>query len=162
MKLGSIFLAQTRTNVRRALIFMNHTAIQRTRARCFSARRSVHSGVFASLFLSTGLFAGCRVPMKTRTVGSSGKVGALDLKFIQADKTTRDEVTTKLAWMDTGLKRQRLFWGRWYGSSSGAASVDVFEIPFPTASRVWNDHNLFIEFNEKGTVERSRDSLTAS
>jgi hypothetical protein len=111
---------------------------------------------FLSLPLSAMLLIGCAIfPMKTRTVGSTGAEKPLDLDFIQANKTTRDEVARKLAWMDTGLKHSRLFWGRWYQSSSG-----VLFVPGPLAmsdftARRWHDRNLLVEFNGHGTVERS-------
>ena len=139
-----------------SLILMNHTAIQRTRTPCFSAHPHVRSGVFASLLLSASFLSGCAVvPMRTRTVGWTGVEKQLDLRFIQVSKTSRDEVAEKLAWMDTGVKRPRLFWGRWYRSSRGAAyPIDPGGFPLPMASRIWLVRNVLVEFNESGVVER--------
>jgi len=96
--------------------------------------------------------------MKTRTVGSTGEEKRLDLNFIQVDKTTRDEVTKKLAWMDIGVKDQRLFWGMWYKSSSGVGGLmPVAEIPLPAGERRWFTHNLLVEFNANGVVQRFGD-----
>ena len=122
-------------------------------------RRATCSRALSCLLVTACLLAGCAIaPMKTRTVGATGKENRMDLKFIQADKTTRDEVATKLAWMDTGLKHQRLFWGRWYGSSSGVGAIFApteIPLPIPNGERRWHVHNLLAEFNEKGTVERA-------
>ena len=119
---------------------------------------AVRSGVLVGLLLFVFVLVGCAiVPMKTRTVGTTGKENKMDFKFIQADKTTRDEVATNLAWMDTGLKHQRLFWGRWYGSSSGVGSIFVpteIPLPIPNGTRHWHAHNLLVEFNAREVVER--------
>lgn len=102
------------------------------------------------------LLIGCAIfPMKTRTVGSTGAEKPLDIDFIQPNKTTRDEVATKLAWMDTGLKHSRLFWGRWYQSSSGVVFVPGPLVMADVTARRWHDRNLLVEFNDNAIVERS-------
>lgn len=135
------------------------TTIKRTRG--VYAQGAVRPGVFMGLLLFVFVLVGCAiVPMKTRTVGTTGKENRMDLKFIQADKTTRDEVATNLAWMDTGFKHQRLFWGRWYRSSSGGGSIFTpteIPLPIPNGARYWHVHNLLVEFNAKGVVERFGD-----
>lgn len=96
--------------------------------------------------------------MKTRAVGTTGiEKNRMDFQFIQAGKTTRDEVVTKLTWIDTGLEHQRLFWGRWYRSSSEWVDIAGPLILDSIASRRWGDRNLLVEFNERGTVERTRE-----
>ncbi len=43
------------------------------------------------------------------------------LEFIKVGSTTRGEVEQKLGWVDTGIKDDRLFIGRWAESSWGVA-----------------------------------------
>ena len=43
------------------------------------------------------------------------------LEFIKVGSTTREEVEQKLGWVDTGIKDDRLFIGRWAESSWGVA-----------------------------------------
>lgn len=123
-----------------------------------SALETAHSAFLVSLLLPAFLLTSCAVvPMRTRTVGTTGEENNIDFKFIQAGKTTKDEVSKKLTWMDTGLKHQRLFWGRWYGSSSGVGSIFIpteIPLPIPNGTRYWHVHNLLVEFNAKGVVER--------
>jgi hypothetical protein len=137
---------------------MNHTASLRIRNQRASVQQAARSGVFLSLFLSAFLLTGCViVPLRTRTVGSTGEENRLDLNFIRVDKTTGDEVATKLAWMDTGLKHPRLFWGGWYASSSGGGDITAPLNLAPLTFRRWDRHNLLVEFNADGVVERFGD-----
>ena len=137
---------------------MNHTTGLRITTRRASLQRTVRSAVLTSLFLPAFVLTGCAVvPMKTRTVGTTGKEGEIDLKFIQVDKTTREEIGSKLSWIDSGLKHQRLFWGRWYGSSSGVVNIYGPLAMLPYNDRRWHIHNLLVEFNASGVVERFGD-----
>jgi hypothetical protein len=82
----------------------------------------------------------------------------IDLDFIQIGSTTRQEVVKKLLEIDTGLKHERLFWGRWatsswqivygaMGTSGGGGGG---------SSRAWEGRNAMIEFDEKGFVKAYR------
>jgi hypothetical protein len=79
----------------------------------------------------------------------------LDLDFIQVGTTTREEVGQKLGWIDTGLRDDRLFVGRWADSSWGVAWAAGG--PYAAAggwNRVWKTHNLVLDFDEKGVVQQ--------
>lgn len=104
-------------------------------------------------------FCGCaavpmRVPTKTRNV--SGEVGKkLDLDFIQVGSTTREEVGQKLGWIDTGVKGDRLFLGRWADSSWGVAwAVTGYTSAVGGWNREWTTHTLVLDFDEKGVVRQ--------
>ena len=114
----------------------------------------------AWIALLCAFFSGCVVvPMRapTKTRSSSGEVGKkLDLDFIQVGTTTREEVGQKLAWVDTGVKDDRLFLGRWAESSWGV----LWAAGGPPASgaggweRSWKTHNLLLDFDEIGVVQQ--------
>jgi hypothetical protein len=95
------------------------------------------------------------LPKRTRTVqGIDEKT--VDLDFIQPGKTTRGEVRDKLKLIDTDLRSERFFLGRWSSSSSGGW---VFLVGYGggvgNASRVWKNGNLLVEFTSDGIVARS-------
>ena len=109
--------------------------------------------------LLCSLCAGCVMPMRapTRTKGPGEVENKLDLSFIKAGSTGRQEVLEKLGWIDTGLKDERLFLGRWISSSwavlwaaAGGYSAGA------GAERHWDGRNLMVEFDEKGLVKESR------
>lgn len=113
----------------------------------------------AWIALLCAFFSGCVVPMRapTKTRSSSGEVGKkLDLDFIQAGTTTRAEVGQKLAWIDTGVKDDRLFLGRWAESSWGVLwAAGGYEGAGAAAwNRAWKTHNLVLDFDEKGVVQQ--------
>lgn len=93
--------------------------------------------------------AGCgvplRVPTKTRGVSGEEKGSKPDLAFIKVHETTRGEVADKLSWIDTGVKSDRFFLGRW--ASSGWAEGDPW-------NRFWSVHNLLVDFDERGVVQK--------
>ena len=92
------------------------------------------------------------VPMKlpTRTISTSGEDRKVDLSFIQAGTTRKEEVVQKLGWLDTGLQDRKLFWGRWVSSSWGVSAIPREPV------RIWGNHNVLIEFDEQGLVQRSQ------
>ncbi len=114
----------------------------------------------AWIALLCAFFSGCvAVPIRTatKTRNSSGEVGKkLDLDFIQVGTTTREEVRQKLGWIDTGVKDDRLFLGRWAQSSWGVA----WAAGGPPASgaggweRAWKTRNVVLGFDEKGVVQQ--------
>jgi hypothetical protein len=94
------------------------------------------------------LVSGCtpiRVP--TRTQDSSGKPADVDLNFLKADLTTREEVTQHFAAIDTRVIEPGFFWGRWASSSS-----INFGPMNPSPWRSWGERNLLVEFNQQGTA----------
>lgn len=95
-----------------------------------------------------------RVPTKTRNIsGATGK--KLDLNFIKVGTTTREEVGQKLGWIDTGLKEDRIFIGRWADSSWGVAWAAGGGYSAEAGwSRAWTTHNLVLDFDEKGVVQQ--------
>ncbi len=109
---------------------------------------------FLCAFSSGCVAVPTRVPTKTRNI--SGDLGKkLDLDFIQVGSTKREEVGQKLGWIDTGLKDDRLFLGRWADSSWGVAWAAVGEIPaVGVSNRGWTTHNLLLDFDEKGVVRQ--------
>jgi hypothetical protein len=122
------------------------------------ASQSLRSSLllFALLNLSIFFSGGCvvyPVPVSSRTKAPSGEERKVDLQFIHAGTTTHDEVTKNLAWIDTGCNQPRLFWGRWYGSSMWIMGMGANG--GGGAGRLWGDHNLLVEFDEKGIVQRS-------
>jgi hypothetical protein len=79
----------------------------------FPRRAAVAMSV--ALIAATFLCQGCVVvPVRapTRTNGLAGKMEKVNLDFLQAGNTTRQEVTEKLGETDTSVKDNRLFLGK--------------------------------------------------
>ncbi len=109
---------------------------------------------------ATSLCQGCLVvPVRapTRTNGNSGAMEKISVDFLQSGKTTRDEVTAKLAGTDTGIRDKQLFVGRWAtskwgvlwmiaGNNSGAGGWN----------RGWARHNVLISFDDQNIVQQFR------
>ena len=94
-----------------------------------------------------------RVP--TQKEGPSSTGGSTDLSFLKVGQTTRKEVEEKLAWMDTGYRHDRLFLGRWVGSRWGVLWAAAGGYSGAAGGfRLWDRHNLIIEFDEAGVVQR--------
>ena len=116
------------------------------------------------IMTSSLLFSqGCLVPMRapTRSIGPGGEEvkGKIDLGFIQAGKTSRDEVIEKLSWMNRGLKDQRFFLGRWSSSSWGTdfmVPLGLSGAGYESWNRHWGTHNVLVEFDVKDVVKRYR------
>ena len=79
----------------------------------------------------------------------SGKPLTLDLTFLKSGSTTRDEITKKLAAIDTGVNQSNLFWGRWDSSKWRTTAVGF--VP-PEGERIWHAQNLLIQFDPSGLV----------
>ena len=111
-----------------------------------------------ALILSVALFSGCagatRLPARTRgPAGDDLQVKQLDLAFLDASGTQRQEVLSRLSSVDTSYANPRLFWGRWSDSKWGywwfmaggtSAAGD--------AKRIWHVHNLLVSFDENGAT----------
>ena len=102
--------------------------------------------------------SGCIVPMRvpTKTISVSGETGKkLDLEFIKVGTTTREDVVQKLGWVDTGVKDDKIFVGRWAQSSWGVAWAAGGGYSAAGGwNRSWKTHNLVLAFDEKGAVQQ--------
>lgn len=117
---------------------------------------------FARLALTAFVCAfccGCVVPIhtakKTRVATGQLTTNTTDLSFIKAGTTSRADVIERLGWMDTGIKDDRFFIGRWAESSWGVLWFGA--VPYGAAgdwTRKWNAHNVLIDFDENGVVQQ--------
>jgi hypothetical protein len=89
-----------------------------------------------------------RVPNQERDV--TGKPLDLDLTFIKAGSTRRDEVAKNLAAISTGVNQSNFFWGRWDISKWRSTAVGF--VP-PEGERIWRAHNLLVQFDQNGIVK---------
>jgi hypothetical protein len=114
-------------------------------------------------FVAVTVAAGCVVapiPMIKRVRGYSGEptTDTMDLKFIRVGETKHDEVSQHLHWADSGVKEERLFWGRWISSGSGVAwGIGGGNSAVGDVERHWVAHNLFVQFDEHGTVSQVQE-----
>lgn len=103
------------------------------------------------------------VPMTKRVsaAASSPEQKKIDLTFVQPGKTSRSEVSQKLAWADSGIKDDHLFLARWASSSSGwvwrGADIARNTSAEEGAFRDWTVHNFLVDFDDAGVVENARD-----
>jgi hypothetical protein len=94
-----------------------------------------------------------RVPTKTKNVSGQETRGKTDVSFIQAGTTRQEEVREKLSWIDTGVKDERFFVGRWADSSWGVAWAAGGGYSGGAGwNRAWKTHNLVLDFDEQGVV----------
>jgi hypothetical protein len=111
------------------------------------------AGLFAACLL-VGCMVPMRVPSKTRTPGGELKQ-KVDLSFIATGVTTREEVSQKLGWVDTGVSDKYFFFGRWADSSWGVAwAAGGYGAGAAGWNRKWTFHNLLLDYDEKGVVQR--------
>lgn len=98
-------------------------------------------------------------PMTRHITGMNGPVKkGIDRSFIHAEVTKADEVRDKLKEFDTGFVHERLFWARWCDSHVGITAG--FGGPGAAAGgtgRLWGARNLFVRFDDKGTVTSARE-----
>ncbi len=103
---------------------------------------------------------GCLVmPLRapTKTNGALGQMEKVNLDFIQASKTTREEVTEKLGGTDTGVRDERLFLGRWASSKWGVLwAVAGNNSAAGGWNRAWGRHNMLVSFDENNVVQKYR------
>lgn len=101
---------------------------------------------------------GCtaRIPITKHTSGPVGTMERkkIDITFVQADKTTREEVVERLGWMDSGVKEDRLFVARWASSESGNKKIGSMDFgkggQAPNVSLIKID----VEFKEKTPADK--------
>jgi hypothetical protein len=123
---------------------------------CRLANAALCVGLVTASFSCQGcLVLTLRAP--TRTNGSSGAMEKINLDFIQAGKTTREEVTTKLGGTDTGIKDKQLFLGRWASSKWGVLWMVAGNNSAAGGwNRGWARHNVLIAFDDKDVVQQYR------
>src|SRR5216683_5389243 len=114
----------------------------------------------SALGLSVAILSGCagatRLPMRAKgPAGDALQNNKLDLAFLDAPGTQREEVVSRLSSVDTSYSNPRLFWGRWSESKWGywwfiagnySAEGD--------AKCIWHIHNLLVSFDEDGIVRK--------
>lgn|SRR5262245_22863375 len=91
-----------------------------------------------------------RVPTETKDM--SGVRRNLDFSFLKAGATTRADVCTKLAPINTGVNEPLFFWGRWENSSWASTPVVA---PY-LGSREWGPLNILISFDQSNLVQSWR------
>jgi hypothetical protein len=102
------------------------------------------------------VLSGCVVaPMKvtSHTNGPTGKTIAetdIDLAFLQAGVTRREEVFTRMSVIDTGVSNSQMFWGRWSGSKWAVGGASLYGAG---GNRVRHVHNLLLGFDENGVMQ---------
>jgi hypothetical protein len=89
-----------------------------------------------------------RFPTRT-TDASSQKV---DLTFVKAGSTTREEVNQKLASIDTGVNQREFFWGR-PRVSKYREILMVGYVPLAPLDRMWGVENLLVSYDANGIVK---------
>ena len=89
-----------------------------------------------------------RFPTRT-TDASSQKV---DLTFLKAGSTTREEVNQKLASIDTGVNQREFFWGRPHVSKYREILM-VGYVPVGPMDRMWGVENLLVSYDANGVVK---------
>jgi hypothetical protein len=98
-------------------------------------------------------------PMTRRIIDMNGAIkGEIDYSFIRAGSTKAGEVRDRLKNLDTGFESDRLFWGRWCDSHSGVTGgVGGYGGAAASTGRLWGARNLFVRFDEQGTVTGVRE-----
>src|SRR5260370_2330539 len=104
-----------------------------------------------SLLMSAGCYP-LPVRFPTRTTDTSGT--PIDLTFLKAGLTTRDEVTGKLASIDTGTMQEDFFWGR-LRVSQWRDIMMVGYVPLGPGDRKWGDQNILVAYDKRGIVKSS-------
>jgi hypothetical protein len=122
-------------------------------------RRLACSAMWVVLVASAAaLCQGCLVvPVRapTHTNGFSGKMEKVNLDFLEAGKTKRQEVAEKLGETDTGIKEDRLFVGRWASSKWGVLwMVAGNNTGVGGWNRAWARHNVLISFDDRDMVQQ--------
>jgi hypothetical protein len=114
----------------------------------------------SALALSVAILSGCagatRLPLRAKgPAGDALQNNKLDLTFLDAPGTQREEVVSRLSSVDTSYSNPRLFWGRWSESKwaywwfiAGGYSAAG------DAKRIWHIHNLLVSFDESGNMQK--------
>ena len=119
-----------------------------------------HLAVSALVLFATISLSGCagatRLPVRSRgPAGEALQTKQLDLSFLDAPGTQREEVVRRLGSVDTGYSNPRLFWARWSESKWGYWwFVASYTDAAGDAKRIWHVHNLLVSFDENGIVRK--------
>jgi hypothetical protein len=117
------------------------------------------AGSFCALALA-GCVGATRLPERTNgPTGTTIEKNDIDLTFLQAGTTRREEVVDKLNRIDTGYSSPQMFWGRWSESKWGHWVIAA--VPGGaggSAGRNWHVHNLLVSFDENGVMQ-SKDLI---
>ena len=116
---------------------------------CWPARVAA-SYVALFLMLSTPACVNVPVRVSEQERDVSGKTLDLDLTFLKSGSTTREDLSKKLAAIDTGINQSNFFWGRWDSSKWRATAIGL--VP-PEGERIWHAQNLLIRFDPNGVVQ---------
>jgi hypothetical protein len=122
-------------------------------------RRLANAAMWVALVASVStLCEGCVVvPVRapTHTNGFSGKMEKVNLDFLEAGKTKRQEVAEKLGEMGTGIKENGIFVGRWASSKWGVLwAVGGGYSATGGWNRAWARHNVLISFDDQDVVQQ--------
>ena len=114
----------------------------------------------SALALSVAILSGCagatRLPMRAKgPAGDALQSKKLDLTFLDAPGTQRDEVVRRLSSVDTSYSNPRLFWGRWSESKWGYWwFIAGNNTAVGDAKRIWHIHNLLVSFDDSGNMKK--------
>jgi hypothetical protein len=122
--------------------------------KCIRGALGIVADIFCALALS-GCVGATRLPERTNgPTGTTIQKNDIDLAFLQAGTTRREEVVNRLNRIDTGYSSPRMFWGRWSGSKWG--HWVILAVPGSAggdAARNWHVHNLLVSFDENGVMQ---------
>ena len=123
--------------------------------------KSIHHLAVSTLVLfATIILSGCagatRLPMRAKGPhGESLQTKQLDLSFLDAPGTQREEVVRRLSSVDTGYSNPRLFWARWRESKWGYWWIVAAQTGGAgDAERIWHVRNLLVSFDGNGIVSK--------
>ena len=107
------------------------------------------AGFSVTWVLACLLCMGCigATPLPRRTHTPEGSNQNVQMDFLKVGVTRREEVREKLKPVDTGVRSERFFVGRWTSSTWGW-------IIWVDGGRQWATTNLLIEFDENGVAKR--------
>ncbi len=89
------------------------------------------------------------VRFPTRTTDATSQ--KIDLTFLKVGSTTREEVSQKLASIDTGVNQKEFFWGR-PRVSKYREILMVGYVPIGPMDRMWGVENLLVSYDANGVV----------
>lgn len=125
----------------------------------YDPHRTVHRICIFAVLIAAVCLGGCIAvvpyPMSKRIQALAPGDETYDLSFITAAVTQRSEIERKLSDLDSGVNTPGTLWLRYQQSTSGI--VGGAALPYgggtATAHRNWTDYNLFLTFNDNGTLQ---------